>query len=278
MDTAVLHDFSSVDWGPDEAKGDQKLLDYFVPFPEFSSIRNGTYRYVIGRKGAGKTAIIERVRLETQDDPLTFQSSLSLREFPVHEFRDLRDRNYRDKSQFVSAWTLLLFVEIAKLIARDQGAQPRELVEDISGFLSANGLANNVGFTQTVSTLRKADHKLKVSAKWIEGETASGTQTQAQATVHYQKVVELLHSKISNIQSASQYWIFIDELDEGYRAGDTGLRLILLALLRAVEDSAIKLRSSGISFRPLLVLRSDIFDRLEDNDLNKLDDYVLRLR
>lgn len=278
MNTTATLDFSSVDWGPDEAKGDQRLLDYFVLFPEFSSIRNGTYRYVIGRKGAGKTAIIERVRLETRDDPLTFHSSLSLREFPVHEFRDLRDKNYRDKSQFVSAWLLLLYVEVAKLITKDNGAEPRELVDDISAFLSANGLSNNVGFTQTVSTLRKTDHKLKVSAKWIEGETASGSQTQSQAIVHYQKVVELLCSKIETIHSSSHYWIFMDELDEGYRAGDPGLRLILLALLRAVEDSAIKLRFSGITYRPLLVLRSDIFDRLEDNDLNKLDDHVLRLR
>ena len=28
---------------------------------------------------------------------------------------------------------------------------------------------------------------------------------------------------------------------------------------------------------PVTALRSDIFDNLEDNDLNKLDDYVLRL-
>ena len=276
--SATTVNFSGVDWGPDEAKGDSKLLKYFVPFPDFSSVRSGDFRYIIGRKGAGKTAVIERIRLETQNDPLTFRSSLSLRDFPLHEFRDLRDKNYRDKSQFVSAWLLLLYVEIAKLIASDNGAQPRGLVDDLAAFLRINELMGNIGFTETISTLRKSEHKLKILAKWIEGESSSGSQVQSQASLHYKKVVDLLHDKIKDIQSPSQYWIFMDELDEGFRAGDANLRLVLLALLRAVEDSSIQLKSPYLTYRPLLVLRSDIFDRLEDNDLNKLDDHVLRLR
>lgn len=276
-DKAKNYNFTSVDWGPDEAKGDTRLLDYFFLFPDFESVRDGSYRYVIGRKGSGKTAIIERIRLEKEDDPLNFYSSLSLRSFPVQEFRDLKDKNYRDKSQFVSAWLLLLYVELAKIIVQDNGAEPRDTIEEIAGFLQINGLSGSTGFTNTVSTLRKSENKLKISAKWIEGESLSGTHVQSQATIHYQKVVDILSKKIKSVGSSSEYWIFMDELDEGYRAGDQGLRLILLALLRAVEDSAIELKNSNFKYRPLLVLRSDIFDRLEDNDLNKLDDHVLRL-
>lgn len=277
-DKSRICNFTSVDWGPDEAKGDTKLLDYFFSFPDFESVKDGSYRYVIGRKGSGKTAIIERIRLEKEDDPLSFYSSLSLRSFPVQEFRHLKDKNYRDKSQFVSAWLLLLYVELAKLIVQDNGAEPRDAVSEIAGFLQINGFSGNIGFTDTVSTLRKTENKLKISAKWIEGESLSGAHVQSQATVHYQQVVDILCEKITSIESSSEYWIFMDELDEGHRAGDEGLRLLLLALLRAVEDSAISLKNVNFKYRPLLVLRSDIFDRLEDNDLNKLDDYILRLK
>lgn len=271
-------EFSTVNWGPDEAKGDADLRSYFVPFPEFDSVRKGKIRYVIGRKGTGKTAVIERIRIETEGDPLTLRSSLSLRNFPLHEFRDLRDKSYRDKSQFVAAWTLLIYIELAKLICKDQGAEPREVVEDLRNFLAINELDNNIGFTETVTTIRKSDHKLKIAARWLEAENSNGSQVQHQATIHYKKVVDLIHDRIRNVRSSCHYWIFIDELDEGFRAGDSALRLVLLALLRAVEDSAIDLKSPNLGYRPLLVLRSDIFDRLEDNDLNKLDDFVLRLR
>lgn len=270
--------FSAVNWGPDEAKGDDRLLHYFVQFPDFNSVRKGDLRYVVGRKGAGKTAVIERVRLELASDPLFFSASLSLRNFPLQDFRDLRDKSFRDKSQFVAAWQFLIYLELARLICDDQGAEPRETVDDLRQFLIQNELLNSVGFTESLSILRKSDQKLKVALRWIEGEQGSGTQTQTQTTLHYKKVFDLLERRISAVQSSSQYWIFMDELDEGYRAGDEGLRLVLLALLRAVEDCAISLKRSGLCFRPLLVLRSDIFDRLEDNDLNKLDDHILRLK
>lgn len=271
-------DFAVVNWGPDEAKGDDRLLQYFVPFPDFSAIRQGKLRYVVGRKGAGKTAVIERVRLELQSDPLFFHASLSLRNFPLQDFRDLRDRSFRDKAQFVAAWQFLIYVELARMICADEGAQPRDVVEELRQFMVENDLTDSIGFKSSVSVLRQKDQKLKISLHWIEGERGRGDQTQAQTTLHFQNVLDLLARRVHSVHSSSQYWIFMDELDEGYRAGDDGIRLILLALLRAVEDSAIALRRSGLTFRPLLVLRSDIFDRLEDNDLNKLDDHVLRLQ
>lgn len=54
--------------------------------------------------------------------------------------------------------------------------------------------------------------------------------------------------------------------------------IFFLSLLRAIEDMSIEFRDMNINFRPLLALRADIFDGLEDNDLNKLDDYVIRLK
>lgn len=270
--------FAAVNWGPDEAKGDDRLLQYFVPFPDFAAIRHGELRYVVGRKGAGKTAVIERVRLELQSDPLFFHSALSLRNFPLQDFRELRDRSFRDKAQFVAAWQFLIYIELARMICADEGAQPREVVEELRQFMTENDLIDSIGFTASVSVLRKSEQKLKVSLRWIEGEKSRGDQVQTQTTLHFKKVFDLLALRVQAVRSSSQYWIFMDELDEGYRAGDDGIRLVLLALLRAVEDSAIVLRQSGLTFRPLLVLRSDIFDRLEDNDLNKLDDHVLRLQ
>lgn len=269
--------FAAVNWGPDEAKGDDRLLQYFVPFPDFAAVQRGELRYVVGRKGAGKTAVIERVRLELQSDPLFFHSALSLRNFPLQDFRDLRDRSFRDKAQFVAAWQFLIYIELARMICADEGAQPREVVEELRQFMTENDLVDSIGFTASVSVLRKSEQKLKVSLRWIEGEKARGDQVQTQTTLHFKKVFDLLALRVQSVRSSSQYWIFMDELDEGYRAGDDGIRLVLLALLRAVEDSSIVLRQSGLEFRPLLVLRSDIFDRLEDNDLNKLDDHVLRL-
>ncbi|TCO99875.1 ATP-binding protein [Rubrivivax gelatinosus] len=272
-----MHDFRLVNWGPDEAKDDHDLPGYFVAFPEFADIEAGQIRYVVGRKGTGKTAIIERIKQRVAADAMGFSSNLTLRNFPLQDFRELRDRSQRDKSQFVAAWSFLLLIELAKMVCSDNGAETASAVDELRQFLSANGLDSSAGFASTITSLTKAESKVKVSTGWLDGERLGGSQTQITLPVHYQKVVGALAARLVNVSSESEYWLFIDELDEGYRAGDTSLRLVLLGLFRAVEDLALSLRAAHFHFRPLVVLRSDIFDRLEDNDLNKLDDYVYRL-
>ncbi|EJN06128.1 P-loop ATPase, Sll1717 family [Herbaspirillum sp. YR522] len=272
-----MQDFRNVDWGPDEAKNDPNLPGYFVATPEFSEIEEGNIRYIIGRKGTGKTAIVEKIKQRVSKDAMGFHSNLSLRNFPVQEFRELRDKGFRDKAQFVSIWSFLIYIEIAKIISKDNGATSQDDADELRKFLLENGLNTESGFASTVNILRKSDAKVKVSTSWLDGEASKGTQSQFTTPVHYQKIVDKIEELIKNNESSSEYWLFIDELDEGFRAGDQNLRLLLLGLLRAVEDTSLSLKSANIKYRPLVALRSDIFDRLEDNDLNKLDDYIFRL-
>lgn len=271
-------DFKSVNWGSDEAKGDDDLANYFVEPPDYDEILSGKKRYVVGRKGTGKSAVIQRLKLQAESEPLAFFSDMTLRNFPLHDLRDLGDKSQRDKSKYTPIWLFLIYIEIIKQISRDHGAGGTTEINELNSFLTLNNLESEVGFIHTVKELRKKNSKLKIPAIWLEGETSSEKSGEAAIDVHYNKIVMTIENKLLTITSNSKYWLFIDELDEGFRAGDQSFRLLLLALIRAVEDSSIHLRRAGFQYRPVLVLRSDIFDRLEDNDLNKLDDYIIRLR
>ena len=268
--------FSDIEWGSDEAKGDSNLNKYFFEFSKFSNILTGKYRYIIGRKGTGKTAIIEKIKNITDDNPLGFYSNLTLRDFPLRDLKDLRDKSYQDKSQFVSIWQFLIYIELVKLLLKDESIANEDKIKELKEFLEINNLNNNLGFINTIKELKQSNSKIKVFLSWISGELNTSNSCEQITTIHYHNVVKTIEKKLK-MQSECEYWIFIDELDEGYKAGDTNLRLLLLALLRAVENCALALNNS-IKFRPLLVLRSDIFDSLEDNDLNKLDDYTIRLK
>ncbi|MDZ5814582.1 P-loop ATPase, Sll1717 family [Stenotrophomonas maltophilia] len=270
-------DFASIDWGKDDSKGDTGLAQYFVPFPNFDAIRAGTKRYVIGRKGVGKTAAIERLRLEGVGDYSFFASDMSLRNFPIQDLREMRNKGARDKSQYVPAWLFLIYVEIARMIAADNAAGPAEVVDELKCFLAANNLDNELGFSHTVTQLKSHKSQLKVAAYWLTGELGRDESSQRLVEIHYQKVVSALEARLRQVVTESTYWIFIDELDEGYRYGDEVARLLILALIRAVEDSVAALSLSNLRYRPLLVLRSDIFDLLEDNDLNKIDESLVHL-
>jgi hypothetical protein len=269
--------FWDIDWGSNEAKGDKHLKDYFVQIPEYEDIKTGKYRYIIGRKGSGKTAICERIKIAFQHNSLSFSSSLNLRNFPISYIRDLRDKSFREKSQFVPVWSFLILVELSKLILEDMGARPCSIIEEIKVFLNNNSFINNIGFVNTIETLKKNQSKIKVSPAWLCAEITKENSQTATIPVHFQCVSNILLEKLQMINSESSFFLFMDELDEGYRAGDSGLCLILLALLQAAEDIAINFQDNNINVLPIVALRSDIFDRLEDNDLNKIDDYTVRI-
>ena len=125
--------FSDIDW-EDEAKNDEFLDRYFVEFPGYNQILVGGKRYIVGRKGTGKTAILQKIRLQCENDPISFHTDVSLRDFPLNDFRSLGERSLQDKSKYVSAWKFLLLTEMANLITKDNSVPNSEEVETLERF------------------------------------------------------------------------------------------------------------------------------------------------
>ena len=267
-------DFHSINWGADEAKGDPKLAEYFVDIPTMQDVINGNFRYIIGRKGSGKSAIAEKIRIDSKNKHNWFYEDVSLKDFPLSDFRDLGDNSYRDKSKFVDAWKFVICMFAAKLLTTDMSCEDQAPMRQLSNFLTTNFPGLDVGISKCITTL--SERKLKVSIKDFIG-FEQGKSQSATTDVHFSLATRSIIDSIKNISTSNTYYIFFDELDEGYTTRDKNLRLVLLALLRAVEVMSKEFETIGINIRPILLLRSDIFERLHDNDLNKLDDYIVRL-
>jgi hypothetical protein len=162
------------------------------------------------------------------------------------------------------------------MLVQDQKAESSEDIIELSQFIKTN-FPSNLGFHETIKSLESSENKVSILTKWLGIEDKNGNSKELLTTVHFQKANEILCELVKRIRSNCTFFLFFDELDEGYSAGDKGLNLLLLALLRAVENTFIDLKNS-LKIRPVLALRSDIFENLEDNDLNKLDDYIVNLR
>lgn len=87
MDEALS--FSDIVWGEDDAKADKYIADYFVEYPGFDKLLEGKKRYVIGRKGSGKTAVLQKIKDLTSSDPQAFSAPISLRDFPLMHLNHL---------------------------------------------------------------------------------------------------------------------------------------------------------------------------------------------
>lgn len=268
--------FSEVNWGEDEAKNDETLGSYFVEFPGYEEILKGKKRFIIGRKGTGKSAILQKLRLDFESSPISFYADISLRDFPLGDFKSLGDRGQQDKAKYVSAWKFLLLLEIANLLVKDNSVEESIELEMVRKILKDN-FPEGFSMPDTIRALRQNENKISVLTSIISGEYSQKTSTEVVAQVHYNKAVKTIEELLLRIHSNSTFALLIDELDEGYQAKNTNTKLVILSLLRAADEIYNTFKKSPFSCIPILALRSDIFDSLEDNDLNKLDDYVLRL-
>ena len=268
--------FSDVTWGPDEAKDDSLLADYFVEFPEYCDILPGQKRYIIGRKGTGKSAILTKIRLECKNNPSYHYRDISLRDFPLADFRTLGDRSQQNKSKYVSIWKFLLLTEIAQLITKKESTDSSAALQELKQFVTVN-FPGEISIASTVSLLRENGSKVSLNLSTQSFEVNSKTNHNVIGQVHYNRAVKHLEELFQKTHSSSCFILLIDELDEGYKAKDADLNLVILSLLRATDEIYHFFKTININCLPILALRSDIFDSLNDNDLNKLDDYVLRL-
>ena len=268
--------FSDIDWGEDEAKNDYSLERYFVEFPGFNNVLKGRKRFIVGRKGTGKTAILQKIRLQSNTDPTIFSVDVSLRDFPLNDFRSLGDRSLQDKSKYVAAWKFILLTELAGMILKDESIEQTPYTDALQDFMTRNFL-NCISVTNTIERLRQNENKISLDVSIFSGNIKDSKSEEEVAQIHYNRAVKTLEDILQGIESTSTYYELIDELDEGYNSDNSNLNSVILALLRASDEVYHSFKSSCINFIPITALRSDIFDNLEDNDLNKLDDYVLRL-
>lgn len=268
--------FSDIDWGEDEAKNDYSLERYFVEFPGFNNVLKGRKRFIVGRKGTGKTAILQKIRLQSNTDPTIFSVDVSLRDFPLNDFRSLGDRSLQDKSKYVAAWKFILLTELAGMILKDESIEQTPYADALQDFMTRN-FPNGISVTNTIERLRQNENKISLDVSIFSGNIKDSKSEEEVAQIHYNRAVKTLEDILQGIESTSTYYELIDELDEGYNSDNSNLNSVILALLRASDEVYHSFKSSCINFIPITALRSDIFDNLEDNDLNKLDDYVLRL-
>ena len=91
--------------------------------------------------------------------------------------------------------------------------------------------------------------------------------------------VEILEEFLINNCDGANYYIVFDELDEDYKTVketgniDTGYIPLLTGLLKAVQNVKSIFSNPRFKIKPIVFLRSDIYDLIKDADKNKWSDY-----
>jgi hypothetical protein len=246
---------------------------YFYHTNEVHFIENGSRCYVIGRKGTGKTAISEH--LNKDDTYKRFSQKLTFKNFPFNELYDLKNDKYTAPNQYITIWKYIIYTSIAKMMIKNNninGKLRRKLKEVYS-----NDPVRSL--SRTISRWTSGSFSLSVLGS---GGALEGSRSTDKNNVSWLDRVEILEEIIErNIDEASYYVIF-DELDEDYKditsPGRYGEYISLLTgLFKAVQDVKSIFPSRDYHIYPVIFLRDDIFEIMQDTDKAKWYDSIIEL-
>jgi Cdc6-like AAA superfamily ATPase len=245
---------------------------YFYHTKVVDRLSKGKKSYVIGRKGTGKTAISEYLSELSEYD--AFSQKLTFKNFPFNTLYELTDSGYTSPNQYITLWKYLIYSTICKLLSTNESLNPE--IKDKLSSLFDHDLESALPSAISKWTGFKFDLKILGTGVGIGGNREQNNGED----LDINKRVEILEKFIKSNIGSEKYLILFDELDEDYKdmlsiENHKKYTELLTSLFKAVQDVRAIFRNSRVY--PVVFLRDDIYDILQDPDKGKWTDYKVDL-
>jgi hypothetical protein len=261
------------------------LREYFVPTGRFQTVRQGHAKLVVGRKGAGKTAMFYGLRQAVRRG----REVLVLDMKPEgHQFTRLREAVLEElttgQQEYTIAafWTYLLSAEVAHKILNDHGELHSaemdpgsfETYKALEDAYLGHGLASGEDLSQRL--LRQID---RMSARFAAQGPVSGRTDLAELV--YGGDLRTLNDAVAEylVKQKDEVWLLIDNLDKSWatRGSTAEDMLILRGLLDASQRLQRQLEERDVTFRSVVFIRADVLDHLVERTPDRGKDSIVSL-
>lgn len=268
--TLPLKLLEKVDLGDLAAENEIKGLEsYFLPTAQYNEAKRGHARLVVGRKGAGKTAIFYSVRSAYK--PSRAHLVLDLKP-EGHQFTKLREVVLHELTPglqqhvLTAFWNYLLLMEIAHKIVNDEfryifrDGRLKDPYDRVVAAYGADHGAEQGDFSERLLKLVDDIVNRRKLVKEIAG-TPEVTQ------IVYGEDIRPLNEALSNYFSAARkedLWLLFDNLDKGWPVlSATPEDIVLLkSLLEATRKLQRQFEQKDVEFHALVFIRNDIYEHL----------------
>lgn len=251
-----------VDFGRLDAEQDNKLLEYFIEVGTASQALQGRY-LVIGRKGAGKTALFRHVAANAPGRVI----ELDLKDYVFQAHKGLRDTGVSEAFAYAASWRFAIAISMFLESASELGFFARLRGNRILRSLGASPSRAYLG--AIMDWLRRVR---KVKLPSIAGLADLGGLEIADAEGKFfdtatGRLLDELEELLASATKKKPITVLIDRLDDAWDGTDDSLRLIGGAA-RAARHFSDLFKQNGVA--PVIVfLRTDLWERIAFNDKNK---------
>jgi hypothetical protein len=265
--TLPLRALETLDMGDVAAENEiNALKSYFLPTAQYNDAKRGHARLVVGRKGAGKTAIFYGVR----NTYWTAFSNVVLDLKPEgHQFLTLREKLLSSLSRgmqehvLTAFWNYILLVELAsKIVDNDarfaaKNLHRHQLYERLVELLGGRE-AEQGDFSERLLLLVE-----RMLARKQEIESLTGSAEISQ--IIYEKDIKELQETLKlYMQYKDGVWILIDNLDKSWPVNGATKEdvLIIRSLMEATRKLQRQLARNDVECRAIVFIRNDVYEHL----------------
>jgi hypothetical protein len=258
----------------DVAAEDDAVLDYFLTTEAVERLANGTAFVVLGRKGAGKTALVRHFS-EGQSGQLS--KALNLRGYPWSLHASRVDAGASPIEAFVSSWRYLIAVEVASLVLSASERPQSQKYLDLAEFFRENYGGPSPKLSDILRPARLRVSKASIQPEVLGGKLG-GVELERKRGDH-QLGLELnalsgailrIAIEIATNEGIGGVALHFDELDQGLESFDEDRQRMLIGLILAARELRRDSAKSGFAVNPIIYLRTDLWDDLDFSDKNKI--------
>lgn len=259
------------------AAEDDDIKRFFVQTPVYDNLMNGQRQVVIGRKGAGKTALYLAI-LERAETGASFARGLGFSDYPwalhsryAHEITTRHER-------FLPSWKFLTAMEIFKVLltegarAARYSEEAKKALKGVEGFIQKNWGQIAFDYKHTFPGGGFDFSEFNIAPE-VAGFALGGASfsRSGNLSLSLERLNDWLWAALTLVaQDAPPIYILFDELDQGYDPRSDDYLDRVTGLLLAVRRMARDFGAMNAPFYPIAFLRSDIYDALHFGDKNKL--------
>lgn len=267
-----MMDFKSIYFGCSDAETESSRNPetfkevFYDPHNYVDELVNGYPFILMGRKGDGKTAFSEKIKLSANEYN-AYVAQCPLNNFDNSVFQKIKSTTELGANPYISFWECVLMIECVKIINRYYPTlDVTDFAELVSALSEQNLLDDDCDICTTVIKLVESDTTISISKfvhsrKYAQERILKGSHEISHAI---QKVIENLYFQ------EKKFIIFLDGLDDVLNNSEYNPDIIA-GLIRAANSINTHFLKKTFNFKINILIREDIFSLCRDPNMSKIE-------